>query len=182
MIRRYETLVENLRDLRDVRTVKPEGAPYELVLIGENLLFPFRYAEDERTPVVEARIGDGRISGLAAALFKRFGARHTYVQESLWGEDQRPVLADLPANTRLIPIAYAANDQAGLLKLYWGEAALIDPSGHLAWIRYEQIPLAEGHPRGISTPDGRPADRFDNGVVPDLTLETLFPVDSAAAK
>lgn len=179
MIRRYETLVENLRDLPGVRTVKPETAPYELVLVGENLLFPFRYAEDDRTSLVEARIGDGRISGLAAALFRRFGARHTYVQEPLWGEEERPILAGLPADTRLIPLAYAANDQAGLIKLYWGEAALVDPSGHLAWTYHEEIPLAEGHLRGVSTPDGK---RFDVGAVPDLTLQTLFPVDAAAAE
>jgi hypothetical protein len=196
MIRRYEALVANLRDLPDAQVVKPTGAPYELVVVRGNLIFPFRYAEDDRTSIVDAQVGGGRISELVMKLFERFGAKPAYVQDSLLDVEEeaelRPILTHLPEGTRLILVAYAANSQAGLLKLYWGEATLGDRSGHVKWVHYEEIPLIgpDGSLRGLSKPDLADAGRFDQGEVPGLEIttrpvierknESVFPVSSEA--
>ncbi|GAA4558894.1 hypothetical protein GCM10023193_14790 [Planotetraspora kaengkrachanensis] len=207
MTRRYEALVEGFRDEPGFQTVRPYTSPHRLVLLDGNLLLPFRYAEDDTTPVSTARISDGRISALVRELFDRFGPAAVYRQEELdlsigWEGDwegepspeawpagdeggtrqadgaMRPALPHLPEDTRLVPIAYAGNAHAGLLRLYWGEAELLDDLGHLRWLHYEPIPLTIASPSaGLTEAAG--AARFDQGALPDLVLRARPPVERA---
>ncbi|GAA1296672.1 hypothetical protein Psi02_13140 [Planotetraspora silvatica] len=214
MTRRYEALVEGFRHEPGFQTVRPYGSPHHLVVLDGNLLLPFRYAEDDATPISEARISDGRISALVRELFDRFGPAASYRQEELdlsidWetGHDRegeqdleawsteneaaaiRPALPLLPEDTRLVPIAYAGNAHAGLLRLYWGEAELLDDLGHLRWLHCEPIPLTIASASGGGV-EASGAARFDQGVLPSLALrarppveranETMFPVHSEA--
>ncbi|RCG30215.1 hypothetical protein DQ384_15800 [Sphaerisporangium album] len=205
MARRYEALVAGFRNEPGFQVIRPYRSPHHLVVLDGNLFLPFRYAEDDTTPISEARISDGRVSALARELFTRYGPRTIYTQEELdLGVDEhddeldevRPLLARLPADTRLIPVAYAANAQASLLRLYWGEAELVDDLGHIHWLHCEPIPLlAASSPWVPQTvpldrPDAAPdtAARFDAAAEPDLTLTrrpaverenpALFPVRS----
>lgn len=149
MARRYETIAARLGNRSDVRFVRPYGSPHELTIVDGNLLFPFRYSKDGRTPITEARVGDRRVSGLIRELFRRFSPEPTYEQEALelFAEDEndlaplRPALAELPDGTHLVLIAYAGNAQAGLFNVYWGEAELIDEFGRIRWTHHEPIPL-----------------------------------------
>ncbi|MEZ0076450.1 hypothetical protein [Planotetraspora sp. GP83] len=174
MTRRYEALVEGFRNEPGFQMVKPYGSPHHLVVLDGNLLLPFRYAEDDTTPITEARITDGRISALARELFTRYGPAASYRQLTLEDEAElaevRPTLAGLPDDTRLIPVAYAGNAQAGLLRLYWGEAELIDEFGRLRWHHYEPIPLLAAHTATLLPAQPGTATRFDHGAVPDLGL------------
>ncbi|MDH2426636.1 hypothetical protein [Sphaerisporangium sp. TRM90804] len=202
MARRYEALVDGFKHEPGFQVVRPFGSPHHLVVLDGNLFLPFRYADDDTTPISEARVGDGRVSALVRELFTRFGPQTRYFQEVLdlaldEGDDEaeraeiRPVLAQLPDDTRLIPVAYAANAQASLLKLYWGEAELIDDMGRIHWLHCEQIPLLTALP-WMALPAAEPgaAERFDHGAEPDLTIVgrpaaergngALFPVDSEA--
>jgi hypothetical protein len=214
MTRRYEALVEGFRHEPGFQTVRPYGSPHHLVVLDGNLLLPFRYAEDDTTPIAEARVSDGRISALVRELFDRFGPAATYRQEeldlSIDREDEhdleawaaadgpadgpsviRPALTRLPDDTRLVPVAYSGNAHAGLLRLYWGEAELLDDLGHLRWLHCEPIPLTIA-PSSGGVAEASGAARFDQGTVPDLALrarppveradETLFPVHSEATQ
>jgi hypothetical protein len=208
MSRRYEALLDGFRNEPGFQAVRPHGSPHHLVVLDGNLFLPFRYAEDDTTPISEARVGDGRVSALVRELFTRFGPAPAYYQEALDvtaglpdGEDAReaeeaeqaelaaarPVLAQLPGDTRLIPVAYAANAQAGLLRLYWGEAGLIDDMGRVHWAHCEPIPLLSALPWFTPAAEpGQDTERFDQGAEPglDLTrrpaaeraLPALFPV------
>ena len=93
----------------------------------------------------------------------------------------------------LIPVAYAANAQAGLLKLFWGEARLLDDMGRVDWVHCEQIPLLSALPwvaQGLPVAEPDVTVRFDRGAEPGLTLvrrpeverenAMIFPVDSEA--
>ncbi|MEU8379937.1 hypothetical protein [Streptosporangium sp. NPDC048865] len=211
MARRYEAIAEGLRDEPGFQLVRPHGSPHHLVVLGGNLLLPFRYAEDDRTPISEARVSDGRISSLVRELFDRFGPAASYRQEELdlalaeepaqeeldlsAGADGpegpegpttvRPALTGLPGDTRLVPVAYAGNAQAGLLRLYWGEAELIDEFGRIRWLHHEPIPLPAASPGAVLDlwpAEPGAASRFDDGLVPTLALSTRSPAERKSGK
>src|SRR4051794_35232043 len=69
--RRYECIVDALKQMDGAQVVKPKGSPHELVLLDGNLFYPFRYAKAENVPVQRARISDRKISGLIREMFER---------------------------------------------------------------------------------------------------------------
>ncbi|MFI6633548.1 hypothetical protein ACIBI7_32125 [Nonomuraea fuscirosea] len=185
MSRKFEALAKAFEDMGDVRIVKPGGSQHELVLLDGKLLFPFRYAKDRSLTVMSARIGDGRPSALVQALFHRFGPAPRIRQLALHDIAPHAVpvveaLDELPEDTRLVLIAYAANAHAGLLDAWWGEAELLDRFGSLRWHRCEPIPLAQeaGAPAA-----GDSATAFDQGVLPmpELNPRTTATQRSAEA-
>ncbi|WP_327048415.1 hypothetical protein OG320_11360 [Microbispora sp. NBC_01189] len=198
MSRKFEALARAFADMADVEIVKPPGSQHELVVLGGNLLFPFRYAKDRSVGVVNARIGDGRPSGLVQALFTRFGPRPWTEQLTLGGaEDGMPepvtpaarALTQLPEGTRLVLIAYACNAGAGLLDAWWGEAELLDRTGTLRWHHYEEIPLAGAALAGTLPTGTLPAGTlsietppvFSGGAMPAPEMNARSPYERAAA-
>ncbi|WP_169951242.1 hypothetical protein [Microbispora sp. H11081] len=184
MSRKFEALARAFADMADVEIIKPPGSQHELVVLGGNLLFPFRYAKDRSVSVVNARIGDGRPSGLVQALFNRFGPDPRAEQLTLGGVEAalpEPVtpaaraLTRLPEDVRLVLIAYACNARAGLLDAWWGEAELLDRTGSLRWHHYEEIPLAGALPTelpvGLPTPvPAGQESAFSGGAMPAPAL------------
>jgi hypothetical protein len=168
MARKYEVLAETLADMDDVRVVRLVGSAFSLVIVGRNMLLPFRYAKDASVPIHQARITDGQVSARMRQLFARFGPRPLYIQESLLPYDAQvsdddALLADLP---RVIVIPFAANEQAGLINAWWGEAALDGVTGALNWVRRpEQLPLPTQPATGVR-PEA--AGTFDTGELPGL--------------
>lgn len=197
-VRRYERITEALADMDGVELIKPPGSPHHLVLFNGNLLYPFRYAKDGNVPLQQARVTDRQVSGLTAELFQRFGpeASQQALPLTLFDDDEasldtlRPALAELPPDTRLILIAFAANDRVGLINARWGEAELLDGKGHVRWLSgcYEDLPVSV--PTAVpsagplaSVPQPRlPHDtgsRFDNGAMPAVPLTSRTAVERA---
>jgi aspartate/methionine/tyrosine aminotransferase len=52
--RRYECIVEALKEMDGVQIIKPSGSPHELVVLDGKLIYPFRYAKDSSTPIHRA--------------------------------------------------------------------------------------------------------------------------------
>lgn len=44
--RRYECIVEALKETDGAQVIKPKGSPHELVVLNGNLIYPFRYSKD----------------------------------------------------------------------------------------------------------------------------------------
>jgi hypothetical protein len=187
--RKYETLAAAMADVEGVRLVKPKGSPFPLVLFNGCLLLPFRYAQDSRTSIGEARISNRHVSDRMRGLFDKF-APQRYHQGTLFGigaesdeEDDNdvlgPALEQLPADTLLILIPFACNEKAGLLNAWWGEAGLADKNGHLLWVSPPEklaLPTAPADNRRPATVTG-PAEtvaRFDSAELPDIAT-TLRP-------
>jgi hypothetical protein len=171
MARKYEVLAEKLADMDGVRVTRLAGSAFSLVIVGRNMLLPFRYAKDATVPIQQARLTDGQVSGRMRLLFSRFGPHPLYIQESLLpddtlDDDEEILFANLPDETRLIVIPFACNEQAGLINAWWGEASLDGVTGELNWIRPpEQLPL-RAQPFGAVRPE--PAAMFDSGELPGL--------------
>lgn len=179
--RYWDTISAALANMEGVFLVKPKGSPFPLPLVDGCLLYPFRYAEDSRTPVTDARMSD---SVRVKALFEKL-APPQYLQDALFlaksePEDAMddvlgPDIQQLPDDTRLVLVPFACNDQAGLIKAWWGEAELLDDRGHLRWIggpEQLRVPLepAVGGLQLLS--DGhaptQPLDRFDDAEIPEI--------------
>ncbi|RLK09508.1 hypothetical protein DER29_6012 [Micromonospora sp. M71_S20] len=198
-VRKYERLVEALRDMDDVQLVRPAGSPHNLVLFGDNLFYPFRYAKDGATALSDARVTDGRVSAMVTELFQRFGPEPTHQADPfpLFAPDPEPSADDdefrsaldmLPPTTKLILVAFACNEHSGLIDAAWGEGELVDGAGHLRWLPgcYEPLPVGApvtGSP--VSVPEPRVAGdtvgntRFDNGTMPTVPLSARPPVERA---
>jgi len=202
--RRYECIVEALREMDGAQVIKPKGSPYELVVLNGNLIYPFRYSKDSNTPIQQAKVTEKKVSGLIAELFTFYGPEPQ--QQSLFdrpGEDaeateRTPVLTALPEGTRLVLLAYASNDHAGVLNVWLGEGELGE-RGRVQWLpgRYEQLPLSspasggEDRGDGLAGPPGPthgprltgPASgaaavpRFDDGDMPSVPLTARTPVE-----
>lgn len=183
--RKHERLVDAFRDMEAVQFVPVPGSAFQFVVINGCLLLPFRYAHDATVPITEARISHRHVSARLQAIFAKL-TRPTYQQEMLFTGDSdeeselaalSPALDQLPAGTRLVLVAFACNDQAGLLNLWWGEGELADEYGRLRWIsRPEQLrlPAESGNARPwliTSEPDAETAARFDNGEMPGIATQ-----------
>ena len=141
--RRYECIVEELKDLDGVQIIKPRTSPHQLVVLDGNLIYPFRYAKDSSVPIQRARVTEKKVSGLIAELFAFYGPEPQ--QPSLFdqpgtnaeGETEDagrvPVLTSLPEDTRSVLLAYASNDRSGVLNAWLGEGEL-GPGGHVRWL------------------------------------------------
>ncbi|RAN98244.1 hypothetical protein [Micromonospora noduli] len=167
--RRYECIVEALKGMDGIQTIKPKGSPHELVVLDGNLIYPFRYATDSSRPIQRARVTEKKVSGLIAELFTFYGPEPQQpslfdpVDEFTEGdvvEGRTPVLTTLPEGTRLALLAYASDDRSGVLNAWLGEGEL-GHRGRVQWLQVEQLPLTapdsrsdEGRGQGRSGPLG----------------------------
>ena len=186
----FERVWEELKDLPGATPVKPFGFPFELMVVGNGLLYPFLYSKtlsDVRT----ARIP--RESRLVKELFT-FAPDPAEVQgafdfegfdESGQVVEPRGGLASVPRGTRLILVPFACN-ASELLEAYWGIAAL-GAERRMVW---ESVPeplalpdtvTSHGqHLRSIpkqATASERELTSFDGGAEPTLTLSSRANVD-----
>jgi hypothetical protein len=146
----YEELCRHLGDLDGVQEVRPPRAFFRLVVLGGNLLLPWRYAEDRGVSLDDPRSARS-MRMLTKELLTRFGPAPPWRQGGLFdldlpGEDPQTVegfgneLADLDPAPRPVLIAYACNPDDGLLDIQWGDASL-DDAATLRWLYREPLPI-----------------------------------------
>ncbi len=146
----YEELVKHLHDLNGASTIRPWGAFYQLVIVGNHLLLPWCFAQTPNTRMRDIR--PGRSFGrLAREILGQFGPPPHWSQPALpWpaddDEDEQQVhevsslLRTIQPPPRVLIVGYACSPQLGLLSVEWGEAALGD-GDHLHWYHDEQLPV-----------------------------------------
>ncbi|MER6151334.1 hypothetical protein [Streptomyces hirsutus] len=169
----FERVSAQLADLPGAQLVKPNGFQFELVRVGNGLLYPFCFSKKDASPRT------ARIQNMWSVIRELFAFAPPSQQADLFGEysfdpsgvELRPRLAALPEGTRLVLVPFACN-AAGLLKPYWGVAALADETGRLEWtIDPEPLPLPEAPTPKLTIPPqltGHPG--FDEGEQPIVAL------------
>ncbi|WP_338704060.1 hypothetical protein V2W30_39895 (plasmid) [Streptomyces sp. Q6] len=169
----FERVSEKLADLPGAQLVKPNGFQFDLVRIGNGLLYPFCFSKKD------SNVRTARIQNVWSVIRELFAFAPPSEQADLFGGyafnpgavELRPKLAALPKGTRLVLVPFACN-AAGLLKPYWGVAALADESGTLEWvIDPEPLPLPDAPTSKLTIPQqptGHPG--FDEGEQPIVAL------------
>jgi hypothetical protein len=194
----YEELVNHVGGLDGVEVVRPAGSAVHLVVVNGHLLVPFRYADELTTPMTDPRVTQ-RLNKTCRALLGQFGPDPDVNQLTLTdelfpaGDDvmaEPKLLGDLEPDGMVL-VFFAANVDAGLLEVGWGEAAL--PSdGSLQWKHTELLPLPKTPPAAGGQPvpvDGprRPTGpdrsagvrRFDEAPLPDPILNPRTPAEQS---
>ncbi|MEJ8643290.1 hypothetical protein [Streptomyces sp. NBC_00239] len=183
----YERLQDELKELPGARAVQPFGFPFELMLIGNGLLYPFRYSKT-KSDVRSARIPSQ--SRLVQELFT-FAPAPKHAQDpfdldfgpTVSTAEPRGALATVPQGTQLILVPFACN-ASELLEAYWGIAAL-GVNRQLEWATDpEALHLPQSvtsyTPQPISIPSQATAHTsFADGTEPTLTLSSRTASDRA---
>ncbi|MFI9031105.1 hypothetical protein [Streptomyces sp. NPDC053560] len=169
----FERVSEQLADLPGAQLVKPNGFQFELVRIGNGLLYPFCFSKRDTSAHT------ARIQNVWSVIRELFAFAPPSAQADLFGEyrfdpsavELRPRLATLPEGTRLVLVPFACN-AAGLLKPYWGVAALADETGTLEWIiDPEPLPLPDAPTSKLTIPHQLAGHSgFDEGEQPIVAL------------
>lgn len=172
----YERVAEELKDVPGAQLVKPNGFQFELVRVGQGLIYPFCFAKKD----VSARTA--KIQNVWSVIRELFAFAPPPAQADLFGEyafdpatvELRPRLAALSPDTRLVLVPFACNAD-GLLKPYWGVASLADENGALEWVvDPEPLPVPDSATMQPSIPAqsvGEPAS-FHQGAEPVVPLST----------
>ncbi|MFJ5806803.1 hypothetical protein [Streptomyces sp. NPDC093093] len=183
----YERLQDELKDLPGARAVQPFGFSYELMLIGNGLLYPFRYSKT-KSDVRSARIPSQ--SRLVQELFT-FAPAPKHTQDpfdldfgpTVQTAEPRGALATVPQGTRLILVPFACN-ASELLEAYWGIAAL----GMNRQLEWNTDPEPLNLPQSVTSYTLRPISipsqatahtSFADGTEPTLTLSSRTASDRA---
>lgn len=169
----FERVSSQLKNIEGAQLVKPNGFQFDLVRIGDGLLFPFCFSKQN------SNVRNAKIQNVWSVIRELFAFAPPSTQADLFGEyafdpravELRPKLAALPEDTRLVLVPFACN-AAGLLKPYWGVAALADESGTLEWVvDPEPLPLADSPTPKLTIPKqvaSHPG--FDQGEEPIVPL------------
>jgi hypothetical protein len=188
----YEELVSSLAQHPGVEIVRPRGWAVHLVLLDGCLLVPFRFAEQLTTSLTDPQV-TRKLNKSCRQLLGEFGPEPTIEQPSLFDELFPPQPAgdeaEIEAAPRLLGesepeaivlVVFAANEDAGLLRVGFAEAAL-PANGDLQWLHIEWLPLptvpgTAGVGRPVSVPDPRHspvtgAARFDDAPLPEPMLD-----------
>ncbi|MEW2376118.1 hypothetical protein AB0883_08445 [Micromonospora sp. NPDC047812] len=146
----YEVLHEHLMELPGVTDVHPPRAQVRLTICRDHLLLPWRYAKRGDVDMRDVRPGND-LSRLIRDLLILFGPEPSHREVPLplmplTPEEERDRSALREAIKKLAPrpsvllVGFACNSDAGLLRVSWGEAALIG-NRELEWGHVEDLPL-----------------------------------------
>jgi hypothetical protein len=176
------------RGIEGFRVIRPKGARYELAVIGETVLYPWRYADETRRSLEDARMELSEVRrNLLALAEEPVAAQLSFDEAHLDAgeldaayEEDRQALLQLAAGVGLVTIAYASNPHAGILHIEWGEARQADEDGHLVWKYREPLPLTVTG-EGGDTVDIGAADVGEAalGAAPEPVPETVPRFDDA---
>lgn len=198
-----EELVKALTPHVDVRLNRPRGAHHALPVVGENnvTLYPWKFSDNAysdlnaakmRTPVSDLRRDLLSMNPAVEGQMTLDQAMMSDEELQAYDAAHEAAMAEARAGGSTVIIAYASNPQAGLLRVYWGDASGTDEHGHVLWNHVEQIPitgLADGQAGGSGLlPVGpapvlpRPsveAPQFNDAPMPDIVLSTRPPLASS---
>jgi hypothetical protein len=183
----HEELASALAQHDGVEVVRPRGWPVHLVLVNGCLLLPFRFAEQATTSLTDPQV-TRRLNKSCRQLLGEFGPESTVERPTLFdglfpppatadadGEAEPRLLGDAEPEA-IVLVVFAANEDAGLLRVGFAEAALPD-NGELQWQHIEWLPLPTagvGRPSSVGGPLRSPATaaaRFDDAPLPEPTLD-----------
>ncbi|MFB7472563.1 hypothetical protein [Kitasatospora sp. NPDC056184] len=187
----FERVHEELKDLPNAKPVKPHRFPFELMLVGRGLIFPFMYSKT-RSDIRTAHVPSD--SGMVRELFT-FAPAPASVQgvfdfEFAGSAEESAVelhggLTTVPPDTCLVLVPFACNSSE-LLEAHWGTAAP-GADGLLDWVAGpDELPLPETvtfHGKRLSSVPAQPGPAvlehtsFDQGETPILTLSSRSNVD-----
>ncbi len=145
----YESLHEQLRDLPDVTDLHPPGSQVRITICREHLLLPWLYAKRGDVDMRDAR--GAALNQLIRDLLALFGPMPRHEEPLLPGMPLTPQesrdltflresIERLVSKPQVLLIGFAANSDAGLLRVSWGEAALVR-GADLEWGPVEDLPL-----------------------------------------
>lgn len=152
-VMQHEELARHTMGIDGVRTVKPPShSRYRLVVVGDVVLYPWRYASDARDferAQLRRPVSELRKDLLALTEEPPPPPEWTLDQAELTEdermaeyEDEKALRRDLVEAGRTVLIAYASNPESGLLRVVWGDAELVDDErGTLRWTHPEDLPL-----------------------------------------
>lgn len=160
---------------------------YRLARLKNFVFYPVRYGDSATLKASDATLRRP-VSSFRRTLFAQHGPEpaQTSIYDELdpadWGDAifETAQSLGLDQDTKVITLAYAANPNAGLLRLFWGEAELTEDA-HLSWHdrAYEEIPmLLEGAvaagPTLRAVPGKQQERSFTQGAEPhvDLGMQT----------
>lgn len=153
--------------------MKPNGFQFELVRVGNALLYPFCFSKRD------SNVRTAKIQNVWSVIRELFAFAPPSQQADIFGEyefdpssvELGPKLAALPKDTRLVLVPFACN-ASGLLKPYWGVAALANDSGSLDWIiDPEPLPLPTAPTLKLGIPQQKTEHPgFDEGEQPIVAL------------
>ncbi|MGW5051917.1 hypothetical protein [Actinokineospora sp. NPDC004072] len=150
----------------DVRFIKPFGASYDLPVVNDAIIVPFRHATTLGEAITGAKITSKHLLDLLHSL-----EALTPPSPTLF--DEHPELAPPSARniTRLasgmsaVLVPFVANPGSdGLLALWWGTGTVYD-TGAVSWTHLDQIPL--GGPK-LPIPAQQATGGFAGGELPGL--------------
>jgi hypothetical protein len=173
----HEELVKWVRAIEGVHLIRPKGARYHLAVVGEQnaILYPWRYGNDLRRSVDEARMRMSEVRRNLLELNPEVPDRQLSIDQADKTEEEMlaeyeeftNLLQEMATAGRMVLIAYVSNPQAGLLRAYWGDATQADEDGRLRWSHREELPLprlAEGG-EGIGGAPLRPVPPIGGPIV-----------------
>jgi hypothetical protein len=187
----YQALEEQLLSLPTAYKFRAPHASYNLVVVNDRLLLPFRYADNLNVPVTQARLATKIGQALSAALsaVEPPADLFSFLEDDGIVMDAAPAsreLIHLDPATKIIYVPYVSHADAGLVKAWWGEA-LMQADGRLSWLagQPEELPAAQRPAAGGLKTTGGPlvpgpagaAPAFDEGDLPVLD----FPARPRAA-
>ncbi|MFJ5882615.1 hypothetical protein [Kitasatospora cineracea] len=186
MTNQFDRVAEHVLDLGIEGTrLVPVGTFYELVLVRNTLLYPFRIDTQKRSEPGEK--WPRKITKIVAELFSAFGPEARWTEEALPGVGVEPpepdlrrslaALAELSPRPALVLIPYVMN-LSGLHGAWWGQASLLDGAGHLDWASRFTALSVEQPSRLTAVPQPRTTQAvFDSGELPQVQLATRSDAD-----
>ncbi|WP_019608958.1 hypothetical protein [Nocardiopsis sp. CNS-639] len=146
----HEELVRELKDLDGVQVFKPHGAQYQLVRIGNVVLYPWRYSDVREASPEQAmmkKLTEIRRTLLSLAPAPEYGQLTldedllSEQSEAEWEQTQEEI-RHLAEAASVVFIAYASNPRSGITHAVWGDAALTADGREVVWNHQEPLPLA----------------------------------------
>ena len=195
----FELLAALAQDIPGLTARKPagsKGSRFDLLVVGNVVIYPWRYAKDRRTHRQDARMKP--ISGIRRSVLslgqqsvdRQLSIESIEVPEdelSAAYEEEVSVLQQLADRARTVVVGYASNPENGVLALGWGDLELVDDAGAIRWLHWEDLPLTDdlepARPTAVpelSVPGDSRAGRFDNAPLDDdLGLIVRSPLSPA---
>jgi hypothetical protein len=155
----HQELLAQLQGVEGFHRRKPKRARYELAVIGNVVLYPWRYGDRIDKPVEDVRMDLSTLRRDLLALTPHRSDHDQLTLDQAKMEDDAlqaeyeeiaETLRQMAEHARLVLVAYASNPHSGILSVKWGDVSLADDDGRLTWIYIETLPHNLGEGGGVA--------------------------------